>query len=85
MKKRIRARKKGTFKRGDRVRFVEANIIDRTTYKRDYYPADGTVGRVVSDGEGACRVKWPDGSTSGDDTWGCPCHWLERLPKGAKA
>lgn len=85
MKKRIRARIKNTLKRGDMVRFVEANIIDPTTYNRAFYPADGTAGRMVADGEGTCRVKWPDGSTSGDDTWLCPRHWLERLPKGAKA
>ena len=80
MKKRIRARKKGTFKRGDRVRFVEANIINTETYNRDFYPADGTVGRVVAD-DGICTVKWPDGSTARADIWSCPRHWLERLPR----
>lgn len=80
MIKRTRARNKGTFKRGDRVRFVEANIIEPATYNRKFYPEDGTVGRVVSD-DGNCRVKWPDGSTSEDDTWLCPRHWLERLPR----
>lgn len=35
----------------------------------EFYPPEGTVGRVVIGGECSCQVQWPKGTTSDRDCW----------------
>lgn len=60
----------GSFKVGDRVRYLNASM-----HRTDpaYYPAPGTVGTVSildeDDELDHVYVQWPKGSTSMDDCW----------------
>lgn len=62
----------GSFKVGDRVRYLNAS---KHCTEPEYYPAPGTVGTVtISDEEGSSEcllVQWPEGSTHRDDLWWC--------------
>lgn len=79
MIKRIKAKRKWPFSFGDKVMLDTSKIIDRTNYRRDFYPEDGTIGTVVLARDGSPIVQWPKGSTSSDDRWGCPSHWLKKV------
>lgn len=57
------------FKVEDMVRFV--NCEKHLNYP-ECYPAPGTIGVVCCvDDDGGLEVRWPSGSTSGNDTWWC--------------
>lgn len=62
-------------KEGMKVRFIDEfghQLMPR------FYPPQGTVGTVTTvHGEKCCFVKWPDGSTSGDDEWAVWTEFLE--------
>ena len=56
------------FKTGDRVRFCASGAHDA---EPQHYPEPGTVGTVVFANRSGTLVRWPLGSTSGDDCWWC--------------
>ena len=79
MMKRIKARVAGQFLVGDKVMLDASKIIDKDAYNRLFYPEDGTIGTVAGIISGAPNVQWPKGSTSLNDRWLCPSHWLKRV------
>lgn len=79
MIKRIKEKRKWPFSAGDKVMFDTSKITDMTTYRRAFYPEDGTIGTVVETIGLAPTVQWPKGSTSLNDRWLCPTHWLKKV------
>ena len=53
----------GSFKVGDRVRYINARIRTSTC------PPVGTVGEVLAVAKFGVMVQWPKGSTTGDGRW----------------
>lgn len=68
------------FAAGDKVRFCRGEL---NKLFPDWYPPAGTVGTVVgvSSMNSIC-VKWPDGTTSLDDTWIVSPKWVEKVEDG---
>lgn len=62
------------FKVGDKVVFKNHS---RHVYQPEYFPTVGALGEIVEIDESwpnekwTISVRWPDGSTSGNDTWWC--------------
>ena len=81
MIKRIKAKRKRKwpFFVGDKVMLDTSKILDMANYKRDFYPEDGAIGTVVETIGRAPTVQWPEGSTSLNDRWLCPTHWLKKV------
>lgn len=81
MIKRIKAKRKRKwpFSVGDKVMLDTSKIRDMTTYNREFYPEDGTIGTVVEAIGYTPTVQWPEGSTSLNDRWLCPTHWLKKV------
>lgn len=53
---------------GGMVIFVDAKAHER---EPEFYPEPGTVGEIIRVSRHGLNVRWPKGSTSWDDVWGC--------------
>ena len=63
------------YKSGDRVVYIGKRNGKRG--KPVFFPPIGTVGTVIKMSCGSVLVKWPDGSTLGDDRWYCSTDWIK--------
>ena len=63
--------------RKDLVKGAKVVFTDAKAHKEEpqYYPAVGTVGTVLQDGDD--WIQWPEGSTSMDDIWSAPVDALK--------
>lgn len=59
---------------GDMVRFLSEEQHEKYP---QWYPAVGTIGKVISATEGSMDVQWPQGATTMDDCWSAFAKWLE--------
>ena len=53
---------------GGKVVFVDGKAHER---EPEFYPEPGTVGEIIRVSRHGLNVRWPKGSTSWDDVWGC--------------
>ena len=59
---------------------MKVRLIDEHAHQLlpEFYPPHGTVGTVTTvHGEKCCFVRWPAGSTSGNDEWAVATEFLE--------
>ena len=61
---------------GDIVEFNNGGLHRR---EKQFYPEVGTRGVVVRLDNNSALIKWPSGSTSGDDRWWCSNEWITKV------